>query len=133
MVVPVRQAEELEAIVTFLEEKTKKNEVVFMYPEMGLYNFLADRPFLGRFPMATFSWFNDHWHKELVQQFKNEKPRHVILPQKLTAVWDKVYFARQENRAKYDEVMSIIHDRYILEAVTPESYIYKIKNDLVKL
>ena len=127
MVVPLRQAEELEAIVDFFSRNTRPDEVVFMYPELGTYSFLIDRPFLGRFPIATFSWFDDTWHKEFVSDLKRVRPRFVVVLKDFPPDWEKVYLAPKQNREKYREVMDIIESEYHLETTTPSSYIYKTK------
>ncbi len=134
MIVPAAQAEEFERIIGFLEKNTKPDDTVFMYPELGFYNFLANRPFLGRFPMATFSWLHESWHEELVHDLKTQKPKYIILPQKLSDTWDEVYFVLQSNHRKYDEMMRLIHRDYDLDTRTPESLIYKRRETvLVKI
>jgi len=127
IVVPVEQAGEIETIVGFIQKETSPNEKVVMYLDQGIYNFLFDRPFLGRFPIPVFSWFNDRWHHEFVAELQNEKPRYVITPKKLLPGWKAVHFALLENRKKYWEVMDIIHSDYVLEKSTSFSYIYKRK------
>lgn len=128
VVVPAEQALEIESVVRFIQKETKEDEVVFTYPELGTYSFLADRPSLGRFPYATFSWFQDEWHDELVADFIREKPRYVIVSRDLTEERKIVYFNVKANREKYDEVLGMIRNNYNLERTTPESYIYKRKS-----
>lgn len=127
MVVPVEQAEEFEAITAFIQERTRKNDIVFMYPELPIYSFLVDRPFLGRFPIATFSWFQDRWHQEFLAEFKKTKPQYVILPKKFPPNWEAVYLTLKANKEKYDDVMNVIKEDYFLETSTPKSYVYKKK------
>ncbi len=127
MVVPVEQAEELEAITKLIQQRTREGETVFMYPEYATYSFLVDRPFLGRFPVPTFSWFNDKWHEELVSELKNKKPRYAVLWRKYPLHWEAVYLSLQANKKKYREMIDIIEENYFLETATPESYVYKIK------
>ncbi len=129
MIVPVEQAEELEAITRLIEQRTKKEDIVFMYPELGAYSFLVDRPFLGRFPMATFSWFNDRWHEKFLSEFKKTKPQYIIFPKKLPPRWETVYFGHEANKRKYDDIVNIISADYFLETTTPASYVYKIKQE----
>ena len=54
MVVPAWQAEDIEAVVSFLQAHTKKDEAIFAYPELGDFYFFADRPSVGRFPNRQF-------------------------------------------------------------------------------
>ena len=113
MIVPVWQAEEIEGIVGFLEENTKPEETVFTYPELGNFNFWANRPFVGRFPIATFSWMEDAWHKELVSDFKKAAPRYVIMTnlghRTFPAEW---YFRNKTNIKKFNEITELILNNY---------------------
>ena len=127
MVVPAAQADELETVVNFIQKNTKPGEAVFMYPELGAYSFLAGRPFVGRFPMATFAWFNEDWHKELFAQLTTQKPRVAVVAKSFWPDQEKIYFAREDNRRKYDEVMNLIRAHYDLVLTAPESYIYVLK------
>ncbi len=68
--VPIDQAEELEAINKFINTHTAEGETIFAYPEFGTYHFLVNRPFMGRFPMPTLSWFCEKWHQELIADLK---------------------------------------------------------------
>ena len=127
MEVPSRQADEIETIVTFVTKESAPNDVVVMYPDSGIYNFLFDRPFLNRFPVAIFSWLNERWHKEFIDSFKVRKPKFVIIPQKFPDLWRVVHLTPVKNREKYQEVMDIVRSNYVLEKTTPLSYIYRIK------
>lgn len=113
MVVPAWQAQEMEEIVAFLEKNTKLDEVVFTYPELGNYNFWADRPFVGRFPIATFSWMDDRWHEELLADFKNAAPRYVIMTNSGHRTFpEEWYFRNTDNIAKFNTMTKLILDNY---------------------
>lgn len=127
IVVPVAQADELEAVVQFLQTQTTPTDVIFTYPELGIYNFFADRPFLGRFPIATFSWMSSNWHHELVTQLRSGKVEYVILQKEMPKDWYQVYLGTEANRIKYDEVMGIIQSEFVLKTETPLSYIFEPK------
>ena len=124
--VPAEQADELEAVIQFLNTHTASGEVVATYPELGIYNFFADRPFLGRFPLATFSWFRDPWHEELISQLKSAKAKYIILQKQMSKDWKDMYLGPENNRKKYEETLAIIHSDYKLTASTPDSYIYEL-------
>lgn len=113
MVVPAWQAQEMEEIVAFLEKNTKPDEVVFTYPELGNFNFWADRPFVGRFPIATFSWMDDRWHEELLADFENAAPRYVIMTnlghRTFPQEW---YFRNTNNIAKFNTMTKLILENY---------------------
>ncbi len=56
MVIPRWQADEIEGVVKFIQANTSPEEAIFYYPEVGNFAFWADRPFVGRFSIGTFSW-----------------------------------------------------------------------------
>ena len=113
MVVPIWQADEMEGVVGFLKENTKPDEVVFTYPEVGNFNFWADRPFVGRFPIATFSWMENAWHQELVADFKEIKPRYVIMTNLGHRTFpEEWYFRNKTNIKKFNEITKLILDNY---------------------
>ncbi len=124
MVVPANQADELEAIVDFFDKNTAPDEVVWTYPELGIYNFFIDRPFLGRFPIPTFAWFNDRWHEEFMRDLKASPPKYLVLQNEFPPRWKEVYLGREENRSKYKDVMDFIAAQYFLKTNTPQSFIY---------
>lgn len=113
MVVPAWQAREMEEIVAFLEKNTKPDEAVFTYPELGNYSFWADRPFVGRFPIATFSWMDERWYEELIADFKKTVPRYVIMTnlghRTFPSEW---YFRNTNNIAKFNAMTELILDNY---------------------
>ena len=80
LVVPSWQAQDIKQLTEFVEKKTEPSEPVFMFPEQGAYSFIVDRPFIGRFPMVSFSWIGDSWHDELFNDLKKAAPEFVILP-----------------------------------------------------
>ncbi len=126
---PVEQADDIEAVVNFVQKHTKPGEAVFTYPELGTYHFLADRPFVGRFPIATFAWFDDRWHQELMADLKKSKPRYIILTKEFKEGWKVVYLALEQNRRKFKDVMDLIHHDYEIKGQTARSYIYKLKEN----
>ena len=124
ILVPGDQADELEAMVDFLKVHSNPRDIVVMFPELGAYNFLADRPFLGRFPITTFSWFNDSWFDKFLNQLKNGPVRYIFVQKQLTKNWGPVYFAWKPNQYKYAQITSVIRKDYMVTAETPLCYIY---------
>lgn len=127
IIVPVEQAEELEQIQDFVRKYVASDEELFTYPELGTYNFLVNRRFLGRFPLATFSSFNDRWHAELLGQLNSSRPRYIILEKEIPQYWKDVYLGPRPNRKKFREMMDFIHSNYVLIHGTPRSGIYQLK------
>ena len=127
IIVPAAQADELEQIQEFIRTHVAKDEVLFTYPELGTYNFLVDRRFYGRFPLATFTWFNDRWHAELLGQLNSSRPRYIILGKEIPQYWKDVYLGLEPNRKKFQQMMDFIHSNYVLVHETPRSGIYQLK------
>ncbi len=124
LTVPLLQAQELEEIFEFVQTHTKPREKVFMFPELGAYSFIVDRPFVGRFPMVPFSWFKEEWHKEFVSDLREQRPRYVIVSKALPDRFASVYFKRRENKEYYDAIKNFVHNYYQIIEETPLSYIY---------
>jgi hypothetical protein len=127
MVTTVVQAQELEAMMKFLATRTQPTDIVFTYPELGSYNFFADRPFLGRFPIVTFSWMNEKWHRGLVDQLRSGAVKYLVLQKQMPPDWYQVYLGPEANRAKHTEVMALIESEFVRTDETPLSYIYEPK------
>ena len=119
LVVPKSQAEDFDQIVRFMEKNTDKKEAVFMFPELGAYYFIVDRPFVGRFPMVTFSWLNDRWHEELLSDIKKARPRFVVMDKELAPRFRDTYFKVRKNFDEYNEVLEYINTNYRLIQSTP--------------
>jgi hypothetical protein len=84
IIVPFKQAEEVSGVTEYIASVTKKDEPVFTFPEHGIYNFLADRPCVGRFNMAGFAWTSPKWQAELLQDLEKAKPRYVVNSRQLS-------------------------------------------------
>lgn len=121
------QANDLEQVAAFVENYVKPDEELLTYPDLGTYSFLIDRRYFGKFPMATFTWFNERWHQEYMAKLRSSKPRFVILQKELPETWEAIYLALEENRKKYYDVMDFIPRHYRVVDETPLSYVYELK------
>lgn len=119
MVVPTSQAKDIEGVNQFIRSHTAKGEKVLMFPELGFYQFLVDRPWVGRFPMVPFSWFKEDWHQEFLKDLKASAPNYAVISKDPGTWFPDVYFRLPENKAKYDEVVAFINEHYSLVASTP--------------
>ena len=128
MVVPSWQAQEIEGVVKFLQAHTTPGEAIFSFPEVGNFSFWADRPFVGRFPIATFSWMNERWYNELLSDFKNTKPKYVIMThvghRTFPEVW---YFRNPKNKKYFEEFTNLILANYNLKESFSSVGIYQLK------
>ena len=126
MVVPLAQAEELEAVVGFIQSRTSAEDAVFTYPDLGFYSFLIERPYVGRFPIVCFTWMNGAWHRELMDQLRSQRPKYAILTRELGKDFTDVYFTSGRNKEYYQEVVDFIKTNYMLELRTVKSDIYRL-------
>ncbi len=126
IVVPSWQAEDFKQLTDFFEQNTPPGETVLMYPEVGLYSFIIDRPFVGRFPMATFSWIGG-WHREFMEDLLVARPRFAVLSKDPGPTFEKAYFKIPSNKQHYEEAMRYIHDYYVAVDSTPSLVIYRRK------
>jgi len=126
--VPKWQAEEIRGVVEFLEKNTSPDEKVFTYPELGNFNFYADRPFVGRFPIVTFTWMYQPWHEELFAELKKSKPQYVIMTnlghRTFPHVW---YFRNPKNKERFEQFTRFILDHYEVVKVFESVSIYRLK------
>ncbi len=126
MVVPKWQAEELVQLFDIINAKTKKTEEVFMFPEIGAYNFVVDRPFLGRFPMYTFTWFNDKWHADFDKELRGAPPQVVVVDKDPGDAFPKIYFKVEKNKKRYFDVLGFIKGNYTVIAQTKNFLVYQL-------
>jgi hypothetical protein len=78
IVVPLDQAEEINLVTSYIIANTSLGEEVFAFPDLGYYNFFADRPCLGRFCYSDLSAYRQEWFDELYSRLKDKKPRYVV-------------------------------------------------------
>ncbi len=127
--VPRWQEEEVRGVVDFLKLHTHSGEKVFCFPEVANFNFWADRPFVGRFPIATYSWFYEPWFQELVSDFKKAKPRYVVMThvghRTFPEAW---YFRNPRNRERFEFVTDLILKNYEPVKSFESVSIYQIKS-----
>jgi hypothetical protein len=112
-VVPQWQKEEIQGVVEFLKANTISDEKVFCYPEVGNFNFWANRPFVGKFPIHTFTWMYEPWYQETLRDFKEAKPKYVVMThlghRTFPEVW---YFRNPRNKEHFEEMTQLILTNY---------------------
>ncbi len=127
MAAPAEQAQEIEKLAEFFDNNTQLGETVFIFPELGFYSFIIDRPFVGRFPMVTMAWFKEEWHAEFMADLKKEMPRFAIIDKDPGPAFPAIFFQLERNKKKYDEVLNLIKKNYAVVDETPGVWIYKRK------
>ena len=127
MTVPVGQARDFEELDAFFRKNTNAREPVLMFPEMAFYYFLLDRPYIGRFPMVSFTWLNDRWHEEFMNDLRTTNPRWAVVPKTFPDWYYYQYFKVAGNKLKFDEVMNYVHGRYEIIASTSSFDIFRLQ------
>jgi hypothetical protein len=125
--VPLDQKEELMQVERFIREQIKPDDVVVMFPELGMYHFLFDRPFLGRFPISTFSWFDDDSFAQYLTSLKEAKAKYVIVQKEMPPDWKLIYLSYEPNQIKYQQMIAAIEESYKQVASTKATWIYERK------
>ena len=46
-------ARNVRQLYSFIHQHTQARDAVLFFPDLGVYHFIVDRPFVGRFPMVT--------------------------------------------------------------------------------
>ncbi len=125
--VPLDQYKDLTQLDVFIRGHSRPDDIFVMFPELGAYNFIFDRPFLGRFPIPTFTWFNDRWFEEYRRDLKASKAKYIIVQKRMPEDWYIVYFGYPPNKIKYAEMLSVIDAAYVKVAETDSTRIYERK------
>ncbi len=123
--VPSTQAQEINLLNDFVLKNSQKDDIFVMYPEGGIYNFLFDRPFLGRFPFCTLAWIKEDWFNEYFRNFKDLKAKFVIVQKEYSQVWDKVTLGYPPSKIKHEEMLKVVEQSYAQVAETPGARIYQ--------
>lgn len=112
-IVPRWQEEEIKGVVEFLKMHTRTDEAVFCFPELGNFNFWADRPFVGRFPIVTFTWMYEPWYQELLADFQKTRPHYVVMThlghRTFPQLW---YFRNPQNQERFEQMTQLILANY---------------------
>ncbi|MBF0489122.1 MAG: hypothetical protein HQL15_00705 [Candidatus Omnitrophica bacterium] len=127
MVVPLEQSQDIERLYRFMQAHTTLKDPVLFYPDSGVFNFIVNRPFIGRFPVATLSWLGRGWHEEFKGSLEKQKPAYVVTYRSLPEYFLRTQLIIAENRRKYEEVTALISKNYQLIYRTPSFNVWKPK------
>lgn len=125
MTVPEWQAKDLEGLKSFIDGHVPAHEAVWMYPELGSLNFMLQRPWVGRFPMATLSWLDEGWFAGYETALERDPPRYAIVNKVMPFYFDTTYFLVPANRIKHERIMQFLHGHYVIETQTPTYFVYR--------
>jgi hypothetical protein len=124
MVLPQSQAEDVRQLKEFIDKNTNTNDVVWMYPELGSLHFILDRPWVGKFPLATLAWMDEGMFEQYMMSLQEAKPQYLIMD-KVIPDYFETYFKVPANRKKFDRQMKYIEENYDLIQSTPSYNILK--------
>ena len=124
---PVTQAEDLKQLQDFIDRHVEVNEPIWMFPELGTLHFILNRPWVGRFPTATLSWFHEPWFNESLKELQAIKPRYALVNKAPPDYFAKTYFPIKSNQDKYAKMIKFLNENYVLVSQTPTYNIFKLK------
>lgn len=78
------------AVVDYLQQKTTRQDAVYIWGFEPLINFLADRPIPTRYtynvPLVA-PWGKPSWREELIEDLKRSPPRYMMVAEKDAIPW----------------------------------------------
>ncbi|MCS5636923.1 MAG: hypothetical protein NZ990_10420 [Myxococcota bacterium] len=77
--VPRWQAEEIEGLTRYLRGELEPEDPLFAYPDLGIFNYFADKPHITRFQIPILAAADKGWSGELMHSLENEPPPVVLL------------------------------------------------------
>jgi hypothetical protein len=77
--VPLTQAREIEEIVAYLGEITTDDDAVLGYPDLGIFNYFADRPHATRFTIAILAAADPAWSEEVLRVVREQRPAAILI------------------------------------------------------
>lgn len=119
--IPRWQAYQMKEVTDYLKANTSVGEGIFTFPEHGLYNFLSDRPFIGKFAIAGFAWTSPQWRQELLSDLRANKPNIILYCTTLSNMAQSI--GRSEELLP--DVVSFIKDNYSAVADFGDISVYK--------
>lgn len=78
IIAPGSQAMEIDSVVEYIVSHARSREPVFTFTDLGAYNFLTDRPSVGRFYCAELSFMDVGWFEGMLAELKSARPRFII-------------------------------------------------------
>ncbi len=109
---PDWQADEIEGVTRHLEERLGPDEVLFAYPDLGIFNYLVDRPHLTRFTIPVLADADPAWASEILEALETSPPAYILLGSELSTLAR----ATQRESEYLPEVRLHLTEHYKLEA-----------------
>ncbi|MBW2391522.1 MAG: hypothetical protein JRG89_24275, partial [Deltaproteobacteria bacterium] len=77
--VPLAQAREIEEISNYLRRTTAPDETILGYPDLGIFNYFADRPHATRFTIPILAAADPDWSEEVLSAVREQRPAVVLI------------------------------------------------------
>ena len=119
----VSSSEEIEAISSEVQKLSGPNDSLMGFPDLGVFNFICDRPFFGRYPMPGFVWAVEEWRKELLDSMTHENPRLVLKREVVSNLAASIQLTQE----LMPEVLSYVDQNYVLAGSPSHFQIYAPK------
>jgi hypothetical protein len=124
VLVPAWQAKEINSVVNYIQKNTNPQEPVLCFPDEGAYNFLFDRPCLGRFCQVDIASYRQDWSDEFWAKLEARKPRYIIYKREVDIFEPLIsQYPLVQNRVK---LRSFIQDNYKIVGAFGSIDIYKL-------
>ena len=117
---PLWQADEVDFVVSYILSHSSGGEPLFSFPELGLFNFLCDRPDVSRFTLVAYSWPKQEWQKEQLELLKNKRPPIVLVLTRLSNLAASIHHKEE----LLPDVLTYVRKNYVLKAQTQQIAIY---------
>ncbi len=105
------QAQEIEQTVQFIQQNTKPGETLFTFPDLGVFNFLCNRPGVGSFTVSGAAWAKPEWQNALLSDLEKVDPQYVL---KSAEVSDLALSIGRSDEV-LPQVGAYLNERYTLE------------------
>lgn len=125
MVVPLTQAQDMRELYRFMQLHTKPSDPVVFFPDLGVYHFIVDRPFVSRFPVVTLSWIGTGWHKEFMAALDRDKPSYIVMYKEFPEYYPKTQLFVPGNKRKHEEFLAYVQEYYKITSSTPTLNIWE--------
>ncbi|MBF0522061.1 MAG: glycosyltransferase family 39 protein [Candidatus Omnitrophica bacterium] len=127
MVVPEQQARDFQEVSYFINSHTQPQDRIVFFPDLGVYHFIVNRPFVGRFPIVSLSWISPQWHREFMTALEAQTPKYVVMYKQLPDYLPTTQLVVPANQEKYTGVMNYVHENYQIIDSTPSLNIWQRK------
>jgi len=119
------EADDFEGVSDFIRNNTSNKEIVFSFPEHGIFNFVAARPCLGKFYIAGIAYTFGQWQNQLLHELETQRPVYVIYGRNLS----NLAMSIERKEELLPEIASYIKENYSIVKQFKTVDIYKLNGE----